>query len=77
MFHFNLIGVLNPLDSPHHVKADEESPYREGVVLDKPVKHGKGSYVDVGLRKELQCDRQLTAGIRVTVQMLPTPQGKS
>ena len=27
-------GLLSPLDCPHHMRQDKESPYREGVVLD-------------------------------------------
>ncbi|XP_069799291.1 putative methyltransferase C9orf114 homolog [Dendropsophus ebraccatus] len=64
-------GLLNPLDSPHHVRIDEESKYREGVVLDRPTKPGKGSFVNCGMRKEVQIDKQLQSGIRVTVQMQP------
>src|SRR5205807_731340 len=35
-------GLLNPLDSPHHVRADEETPYREGVVVNRPVSQKRG-----------------------------------
>ena len=42
-------GLLNPLDSPHHMRATDESPFREGVVLNKPVRPNQGSYADVGL----------------------------
>ena len=42
------LGVLNPLDCPHHMRAETQSPYREGVVLKKQLGVGKGSYVDVG-----------------------------
>ena len=47
------LGLLNPLDAPHHMRMDEDCEYREGVVLDKPVKlTGKsGSYVNCGLHK--------------------------
>jgi predicted SPOUT superfamily RNA methylase MTH1 len=62
-------GILNPLDSPHHMRADMASPYREGVVLDKPVKEGKGSFVNVGLLKEIRIDKHLKPGIRVTVKL--------
>ncbi|XP_063792518.1 putative methyltransferase C9orf114 homolog isoform X2 [Pseudophryne corroboree] len=62
-------GLLNPLDSPHHVRIDEESEYREGVVLDRPTKPGKGSFVNCGMRKEVQIDKQLQAGVRVTVRL--------
>ncbi|XP_030625515.1 putative methyltransferase C9orf114 homolog [Chanos chanos] len=62
-------GLLNPLDSPHHMRIDEEAEFREGVVLDRPSKAGKGSFVNCGMRKEVQIDKQLQAGLRVTVQL--------
>ena len=48
---FFLPGLLNPLDSPHHMRIDDESDYREGIVLDRPIKQGKGSLVNCGMRK--------------------------
>ncbi|XP_060106500.1 putative methyltransferase C9orf114 homolog isoform X2 [Heteronotia binoei] len=62
-------GLLNPLDSPHHVRIDEELDYREGVVLSRPTKPGRGSFVNCGMRKEVQIDKQLEAGLRVTVRL--------
>ncbi|XP_022099117.1 putative methyltransferase C9orf114 isoform X1 [Acanthaster planci] len=62
-------GLLNPLDCPHHLRVDEACPYREGVVLDRAAGQGKGSFVNVGLLKEVRVDRQLQPGLRVTVQM--------
>ncbi|XP_061656727.1 putative methyltransferase C9orf114 homolog isoform X1 [Syngnathoides biaculeatus] len=62
-------GLLNPLDSPHHMRIDEESEYREGVVLDRPAKANKGSLVNCGMRKEVRIDKQLQAGLRVTVRL--------
>ncbi|XP_029372135.1 putative methyltransferase C9orf114 homolog [Echeneis naucrates] len=62
-------GLLNPLDSPHHMRIDEESEYREGIVLDRPVKQGKGSFVNCGMRKEVRIDKQLQTGLRVTVHL--------
>ena len=56
------------------MKAHEDSPFREGVVLDKPVKSGRGSYVNVGLLHDIQIDKQLRPGLRVTVRM---KQGQS
>ena len=66
-----LAGVLNPLDCPHHVRADQDSLYREGVVVDKPapVKGQKGSYVNVGLKNDVQIDKRIQPGVRVTVKM--------
>lgn len=38
-------GLLNPLDTPHHLRQQDESLFREGVVSNKPVKEGRGSLV--------------------------------
>ncbi|KAA0719713.1 putative methyltransferase C9orf114 [Triplophysa tibetana] len=62
-------GILNPLDSPHHMRIDEEVEFREGVVMDRPCRSGKGSFVNCGMRKEVQIDKQLQAGLRVTVHL--------
>ncbi|XP_048766893.2 putative methyltransferase C9orf114 homolog [Ostrea edulis] len=63
-------GILNPLDSPHHMRAEDELPYREGVVLNKPVKAGRGSLVNCGLGKQdVQIDKLLQPGVRVTVRI--------
>ncbi|XP_061589747.1 putative methyltransferase C9orf114 homolog [Cololabis saira] len=70
-------GLLNPLDSPHHMRIDEESDYREGIVLNKPPKQGKGSLVNCGMRKEVRIDKQLQSGLRVTVQLSKTQNQES
>ena len=51
------VGLLNPLDCPHHMRIDDKCKYREGVVLDRPPKSkGKGgSYVNAGMRKVCVC----------------------
>lgn len=64
-------GVLNPLDAPHHLRQQDVSLYREGVVTNKPVKLGKGSHVNVGLLNDIHVDKGLTAGLRVTVKIPP------
>ena len=44
-------GLLAPIDAPHHVRADDHSEYREGVVLDKkPSNSDAGSLVNCGIR---------------------------
>jgi len=53
----------------------DEAEYRDGVVLNKPVREGRGSFVNVGLTKEVQIDRCLEAGLRVTVKMKPAVDG--
>ncbi|XP_010349062.1 putative methyltransferase C9orf114 homolog isoform X2 [Saimiri boliviensis] len=62
-------GLLNPLDSPHHVRQDEESEFREGVVVDRPTRPGHGSFVNCGMKKEVKIDRNLEPGLRVTVRL--------
>ncbi|CAN0292382.1 unnamed protein product, partial [Scytosiphon promiscuus] len=64
-----LAGLLNPLDAPHHMRADDLCPFREGVVLDRTIKKGAGSFVDIGKRKEARIDRPLDPGVRVTVKL--------
>ena len=43
-------GMLPPLDAPHHMRASEWGPYREGVVREINTAGG-GSFIDVGLDK--------------------------
>uniref|UniRef100_A0A8C2V3N8 28S rRNA (uridine-N(3))-methyltransferase n=1 Tax=Chinchilla lanigera TaxID=34839 RepID=A0A8C2V3N8_CHILA len=62
-------GLLNPLDSPHHVRQDEESEFREGVVVDRPTRPGHGSFVNCGMKKEVKIDKNLEPGLRVTVRL--------
>jgi predicted SPOUT superfamily RNA methylase MTH1 len=62
-------GVLNPLDAPHHLRANEYWFYREGVTLPLKPGDGKGSWIDVGLYEtRVQIDKRLQPGLRVTVQ---------
>lgn len=42
-------GLLAPIDAPHHVRAEDHSKYREGIVLDKHSPSGK-SLVNCGIR---------------------------
>lgn len=60
-------GLLNPLDSQHHLRITNEFLYREGIVTSKP--HAKGCFVNVGLLNDVLVDRQLTEGLRVTVKL--------
>ena len=44
-------GLLAPVDAPHHVRAEDRSKYREGVVLDKRTALADGgSLVNCGVR---------------------------
>ncbi|KAM3723837.1 putative methyltransferase C9orf114 [Dirofilaria immitis] len=66
-------GILNPLDCPHHLRISDLSvPYREGIVLDKPVKSGHGPVCNIGLYKNVQINEEvaLESGTRVTVKIL-------
>lgn len=69
--HYDLkfAGLMNPLDSPHHLRQDEEFMFREGITTDKPVKKSKGTYVNVGLLREVLIEDSLKPGLRVTVEI--------
>ena len=60
---------MNPIESSHHLKIDDYSLYREGVVLNRPTKQGEGSWVDIGLYKHLKLNVKLVPGTRVTVKV--------
>lgn len=64
-------GTLNPLGAPHHLKANQWCPYRDGIVVGR---NGKaGSLVDVGLsRNVLVKDMEVPEGARVTVKLPPS-----
>lgn len=62
-------GLLSPLDAPHHVRAEDRSPYREGIVLDKKSDSGN-SMANCGVRnRPVEIDRSLKPGIRCTVKI--------
>ncbi|KAL7735981.1 hypothetical protein ACLKA6_002409 [Drosophila palustris] len=63
-------GLLNPLDTPHHLRQQSKFRYREGVVCDKQAKDGH-SYANVGLLNDVLIDKALEPGVRVTVKMEP------
>ena len=60
-------GVLNPTDMPHHLRAFEESIYREGIVR-KTDQDSSVAYI--GLKKECELDQTVETGLRVTVKVL-------
>ncbi|ORZ36980.1 putative RNA methyltransferase, partial [Catenaria anguillulae PL171] len=76
-------GLLNPLDAPHHVRVDEKSLYRDGVVLAKKPPGGAaaaagGCLVNCGLRKDVYlAGKVLQPGVRVTVRMRLDETGPS
>lgn len=65
-------GLMNPLDTPHHLRQDDNFEFREGVTTDKAVKDGKGTYVNAGLLREVLIDKALKPGLRVTVKIAQT-----
>ena len=60
---------MNPLDTPHHMRATEWYQYREGVVINRPSKDNKGSWVNIGIYKDCQINIALQEGTRVTVKL--------
>lgn len=66
-----LAGLLPPLDAPHHMRASEWKPYREGVVLQS--RPGAGSYVDIGLDRTGFVPQQLPVNTRVTLYVGDAP----
>ncbi len=62
-------GIMNPLESSHHLRIDQWCPYREGVVLNRPVKGNEGSWVNIGLYKDCKIDKKLEDKTRVTVKL--------
>ncbi|CAM8911846.1 unnamed protein product [Rhodiola kirilowii] len=63
------VGMLPPLDAPHHLRKHEWAPYREGVTLSEKPSNSHGTLVDVGLHKAIVIDKLLEPGVRVTVAM--------
>lgn len=67
-----LAGLLPPLDCPHHLRFQDQSPYREGVTVETPHwsngsggngkrKHGQGNasssvWVNIGLKDPIEAD---------------------
>ncbi|KAL3828813.1 hypothetical protein ACJIZ3_017615 [Penstemon smallii] len=63
------VGLLPPLDAPHHLRKHEWASYREGITLENLDQGSTGSLVDVGLSKNVMIDQVLEPGKRVTVAM--------
>ncbi|XP_031276572.1 putative methyltransferase C9orf114 [Pistacia vera] len=63
------VGMLPPLDAPHHLRKHEWAPFREGVTLKERVPNSGGTLVDVGLNKNVLIDQVLKPGVRVTVAL--------
>jgi len=72
-------GLLSPLDAPHHLRMDEPSPFREGVVVKESERRDKDAlskWVYIGLRKNIKIDRELPVGMRLTVHITKEAKGK-
>ncbi|KAE9455799.1 hypothetical protein C3L33_12292, partial [Rhododendron williamsianum] len=63
------VGLLPPLDAPHHLRKHEWAAYREGITLKEQAPNSAGTLVDVGLSKNVLIDKVLEPGVRVTVAM--------
>lgn len=66
-------GLLNPLDTTHHVRATEDVLYREGITVDKNQRNKVApsgyTYVNVGLRNCCLINTALKPNVRVTVKI--------
>ncbi|KAH0554515.1 putative methyltransferase C9orf114 [Cotesia glomerata] len=69
-------GLLNPLDAPHHLRQNDYCQFREGVVVDKPLKPGRGSQVNCGLLRDVEIDKTISPNLRVTVKIPEAIDGK-
>lgn len=68
-----LAGLLPPVDAPHHMRAMEWKPFREGVVTSSDAT--TGSLVDVGLYEmQAHVPQALRMGARVTLAMGDRPE---
>ena len=63
------VGIIPPIDAPHHLRLDETCAYREAVVLEKTAATAGSCHVYTGLRKELKLDMEVPPGTRLTVRM--------
>eukprot|EP00434_Breviolum_minutum_P037059 symbB.v1.2.032849.t1/scaffold4002.1/size59637/5 len=68
------VGLLAPLDAPHHLRKNEHLPYREGVVLQKgwppPTENEKGCWVNCGLPEPVWLQgKDIASDVRVTVRL--------
>ena len=63
-------GLMNPLESQHHLRIDEWCPYREGCVINRPVKEGVNtSWVNIGLKKDCKINQRLPEKTRLTIKL--------
>jgi len=62
-------GVLNPTDMPHHLRADDISIYREGIVSKTKADKEGHCLVKIGLNADCCVNMDLMPSIRVTVKL--------
>ena len=60
---------MNPLDAPHHLRQQNAFMYREGIVTEKIAKDPKTCFVNIGLLNEILVNKNISAGVRVTVKI--------
>lgn len=61
-------GTLPSLDLPHHLRAEEWCPYREGVTLSSEASGSGTSLVEAGLRIPVTVDAEIAPSTRVTLK---------
>jgi methyltransferase len=64
-------GTLPSLDLPHHLRAEEWCPYREGVTLSSQPSGSGKSLIDAGLRMPVAVDAEIPLSTRVTLKFDP------
>jgi predicted SPOUT superfamily RNA methylase MTH1 len=64
-------GTLPSLDLPHHLRAEEWCPYREGVTLASEAAGHGTSLVEAGLRIPVTVDTDIPPSNRVTLKFKP------
>ena len=65
----NNVGLMNPIQASHHLKTDQVCEFRDGVALERPTKHGSGSWVDIGLKQQAKMDVLVLPLTRVTLRL--------
>ena len=65
----NRVGALPPLEAPHHVRRNEWTRFREGIVVDDEGSAQRKNLVNVGLLKPVTVDVAVDPGLRVTVYL--------
>lgn len=75
------VGLLSPLDAPHHLRKHEKLPYREGAVLppdqaDEPPVDEPGCWVQCGMGQPVWVRGQaIPKDVRVTVRLEEASDG--